>query len=70
MRRIVIIWLSLAVAASSAAERNYRAYSSCSVSAGDRDWVKAKPYTLKSWLGSIVPGMRHYEGELRYSAKK
>ena len=70
MRRIVIIWLSLAVvAASNAAEGNYRAYSSCSVS-GDRDWVKAKPYTLKSWLGSIVPGMRLYVGELRYSAKK
>ena len=56
MRTFVIVFMALAVANSNAASESYRAYSSCSMT-GDTDWVKAKPYKLKSWLGSIVPGI-------------
>ena len=62
MRRTVIVLLSLTVAASrqsltvAAAKESYWAYSSCPVSAST-DWAKARPYKLKSWLGSTVPGM-------------
>ena len=59
MGKFVIFILTLAVVTlSSATRESYRAYSSCSVS-GDTDWAKAKPYKLKSWLGSVVPGMRY-----------
>ena len=60
MRKTVIALLSLTVAASrqslAAGKESYWAYSSCSVSA-NTDWAKARPYKLKSWLGSIVLGI-------------
>ena len=63
MRRTVIALLSLTVAASrqslaveASGKESYWAYSSCPSSA-NTDWAKARPYKLKSWLGSIVPGM-------------
>ena len=63
MRRTVIVLLSLTVAASrqslaveAAGKESYWAYSSCP-SSTNKDWAKARPYKLKSWLGSIVPGM-------------
>ena len=53
---LVILSMITAFAIANETKDVYRVHTSCS-ERGETPWTMAKPHRLRSWLGSVVPGM-------------
>ena len=53
---LMAIIIIMAFAMANETKDTYHVHTSCS-ERGDTHWTMAKPQKLRSWLGSVVPGM-------------